>query len=135
MAKKGTEYYVSSAEIREEIDKHRKKPPGTQMSDELGIIFMKIANGLASRPSYINYTFKEEFISDAISKMIMYLDRIDTSKHLNQFGYLNMIAYHCFLQKIAKEKKYSQFKDTLADITWSELDPHSELDETNKERF
>ena len=135
MAKKGTEYYVSSAEIREEVDKHRNKPPGSQMSDELGEIFMKIAKGLASRPSYFNYTFKDEFISDAIFKMIMHLDKINTAKHLNQFGYLNMIAYHCFLQKIKKEGKFTNFKDVLADSVWLELDPHSELEETNKERF
>ena len=135
MAKKGTEYYVSTAELREAIEKHREQPEGTQMSDELGIIFMKIANGFASRPNFFGYTFKDEFVSDAIFKMIKHLDKIDISKGKNPFAYLTMIAYHCFLQKIKKERRFTDFKDVLAEVVWTDLDPHSELEETNKERF
>ena len=37
-----------------------------QISDYIGACFLKIANGLSYRPNFINYTYRQEMISDGI---------------------------------------------------------------------
>jgi len=40
------------------------EPP--RITDYIGSCFLKIANGLSYRPNFINYTYKQEMISDGL---------------------------------------------------------------------
>jgi hypothetical protein len=80
----------------------------------IGECFMKIAEGLSHKPNFINYTYRDEMISDGIENCLMYFDNFDPTKSKNPFAYFTQIIYFAFLRRIQKEKKqlYVKYKST-----------------------
>ena len=66
---------------------------------------MKIANHLAYKSNFVNYTFREEMILDGIENCITYIDNFNPEKSKNPFAYFTQITYYAFLRRIQKEKK------------------------------
>ena len=67
---------------------------------------MKIATHLSYKPNFINYTFREEMISDGVENCLQYIDNFNPDKSKNPFAYFTQIIYFAFLRRIQKEKKY-----------------------------
>ena len=84
-----------------------------QISNYLGECILKIANHLSYRPNFINYTYKEEMISDGIENCLQYIDNFDPEKSKNPFAYFTQIIYYAFVRRIAKEKKQQKIKDRI----------------------
>ena len=80
----------------------RDKPPVT---DYIGECFLKIANHLSYRPNFINYTFRDDMISDGIENCLQYMDNFNPDKSTNPFAYFTQIIYYAFIRRIQKEKK------------------------------
>jgi hypothetical protein len=80
----------------------------------IGECWMKIAEGLSHKPNFINYTYRDEMISDGIENCLMYFNNFDPSKSKNPFAYFTQIIYYAFLRRIQKEKKqlYVKYKAT-----------------------
>ena len=72
----------------------------------VGECIMKIATHLARKPNFVNYTFKEEMISDGIENCLQYIDNFNPEKSNNPFAYFTQIIYYAFLRRIQKEKKH-----------------------------
>ena len=119
--KKKSEHYVNNAEFLEAMKGYRKavnkakkekkeKPPVT---DYIGSCFLKIANHLSYRPNFINYTFRDDMISDGIENCLQYLDNFNPSKSKNPFAYFTQIIYFAFVRRIQKEKKQVTIKQKL----------------------
>ena len=119
--KKKSEHYVNNAEFleamkgyRKEVNKAKKekreKPPVT---DYIGSCFLKIANHLSYRPNFINYTFRDDMISDGIENCLQYLDNFNPSKSKNPFAYFTQIIYFAFVRRIQKEKKQVIIKQRM----------------------
>ena len=119
--KKKTEHYVDNKVFLEEMKKYRKKvlsarkrkrkdPP---INDYIGECFLKIANHLSYRPNFINYTYKEDMISDGIENCLTYVANFDPEKSNNPFAYFTQIIYYAFIRRIQKEKKQIQIKSKL----------------------
>ena len=87
--------------------------PKPQISNYLGECILKIANHLSYRPNFINYTYKEEMISDGIENSLQYIDNFDPEKSKNPFAYFTQIIYYAFIRRIAKEKKQQKIKDKI----------------------
>ena len=85
----------------------RNKPPVT---DYIGSCFLKIANHLSYRPNFINYTFRDDMISDGIENCLQYLNNFNPKKSNNPFAYFTQIIYYAFVRRIQKEKKQSNIK-------------------------
>ena len=79
----------------------------------VGECIMKIATHLARKPNFVNYTFKEEMISDGIENCLQYLDNFNPSKSNNPFAYFTQIIYYAFVRRIQKEKKQVTIKHKL----------------------
>ena len=88
----------------------RDKPPVT---DYIGECFLKIANHLSYRPNFINYTFRDDMISDGIENCLQYMDNFNPDKSNNPFAYFTQIIYYAFIRRIQKEKKQIQIKSKL----------------------
>ena len=88
-------------------NRKRKKPPVTNY---IGECFLKIANHLSYRPNFINYTFRDDMISDGIENCLQYLDNFNPKKSNNPFAYFTQIIYYAFIRRIQKEKKQMQVK-------------------------
>ncbi len=119
--KKKTEHYVDNKVFLEEMKKYRKKvlsarkrkrkdPP---INDYIGECFLKIANHLSYRPNFINYTYKEDMISDGIENCLTYVANFDPEKSNNPFAYFTQIVYYAYLRRISKEKRQMDIKDKL----------------------
>jgi len=113
MAKPKGVHYVSNKEFYEEMVlflKARITDPELQIPDCLGSKIMKICTKLSYRPNFINYTYREEMVGDAIENCITYIGNFKPEKSNNPFSYFTQIAYFAYLRRIAKEKKVTKLK-------------------------
>ncbi len=108
------EFLVALIEYRKAVDKAEKqkkeKPPVTKY---IGECFLKIAQHLSYRPNFINYTFRDDMISDGIENCLQYLDNFNPEKSNNPFAYFTQIIYYAFIRRIQKEKKQTTIKNRL----------------------
>ena len=94
------------------IAKNLNKPVPI-VSNYIGECFMKIANHLSYRPNFINYTYRDEMISDGIENCIQYSYNFNAEKSSNPFAYFTQIIYYAFVRRIQKEKKQSHIKNKM----------------------
>ena len=102
---------VERKELIKEAESVGESKP--QISNYLGECILKIANHLSYRPNFINYTYKEEMISDGIENSLQYIDNFDPEKSKNPFAYFTQIIYFAFVRRITKEKKQQKIKDRI----------------------
>lgn len=117
-------------------DAKKDNKPQPIIPNYIGECFMKIAEGLSHKPNFINYTYRDEMISDAIENCLMYFDNFDPEKSSNPFAYFTQIVYYAFLRRIQKEKKqlYVKYKSTeLQGIL--DANEFSELEDLNIPQF
>ena len=88
-------------------EKNRKKP---DVTNYIGECFLKIANHLSYRPNFINYTYRDDMISDGIENCLQNMNNFDPEKSDNPFAYFTQIIYYAFIRRIQKEKKQMQVK-------------------------
>jgi len=122
MAKKekGT-HYVNNAEFLEAMKEWKNKckeaeelgDPQPPISNYIGECFLKIANHLSYRPNFINYTYREEMISDGIENCLQYASNFNPEKSKNPFAYFTQIIYYAFIRRIQKEKKQQHVKHKI----------------------
>ena len=120
-SEKKKEHYVNNKEFLAAMTEYRKlcteaeesgedKPP---VSNYIGECFLKIANHLSYRPNFINYTFRDDMISDGIENCLQYMDNFDPEKSNNPFAYFTQIIYYAFIRRIQKEKKQQEVKQKM----------------------
>jgi hypothetical protein len=88
-----------------------KKPP--RMPDTIGLVIERIAEGIAQRGNFRNYTFIDEMKRDSIVDCVKAVNLFDVNKlgkegKPNPFGYLSRTVWYAFLGRIASEKKKHQ---------------------------
>ena len=83
-------------------------PP--RISNYLGDCFIKIARHLSYKSNFINYSYKDEMISDAIENCLAVVNNFDPAKSKNPFAYFTQITFFAFVRRIQKEKKQLQTK-------------------------
>jgi len=79
----------------------------------IGECFIKIATHLSYKSNFINYTFRDDMISDGIENCLQYLDNFDPDKSNNPFAYFTQIIYYAFIRRIQKEKKQVTIKNKM----------------------
>ena len=101
------EYYVSPKEFLQQLKTYYETD---DFVDELATSTYKIAVGLSYSPNFINYSYKDEMIGDAVVKMIAAVKnkKFNLESTSNPFSYFTTIAYHAFINRIKKEKKYRE---------------------------
>jgi len=122
-------YYVNGAEFLAEIVEFYDS--GSDMiPNELAIYVKKIADGLSFAPNFINYSYKEDMVGDAIVKMLSALrnKKYDPNNGSNPFSYFTTIAFHAFINRIKKEKKHRDMVSEYQEAVYSEL-VHTEIGE------
>ena len=98
-------------ELRIKAEEEGKKRP--QVTNYIGECYLKIANHLSYRPNFINYTYRDDMISDGIENCLQYMDNFDPEKSRNPFAYFTQIIYYAFIRRIQKEKKQMLVKQKL----------------------
>ena len=116
-------HYVNNAQFLEAMKEWKERckeaeelgEPQPPVTNYIGECFLKIANHLSYRPNFINYTYREEMISDGIENCLQYCSNFNPDKSNNPFAYFTQIIFYAFLRRIQKEKKHLYTKYKLAD--------------------
>lgn len=104
--------YVNPEEFESQIKNYYKQ--GVLTNDLCECVF-KIANRLSYRPNFVNYSFREEMVGDAIERMVFALSnkvyKYDPKKigkngvKGNAFLYFTKIAENAFINRIKIESR------------------------------
>ena len=135
MAKKPKgEHYVNNKEFLQAMIEWRERcvtaenvgEPPPPVTDYIGECFLKIATHLSYRPNFINYTYRDEMISDGIENCLQYVKNFNPEKSKNPFAYFTQIIYYAFLRRITKEKKQTHVRNKIIENTqfesWTTMD-------------
>jgi DNA-directed RNA polymerase specialized sigma24 family protein len=95
-------------EARIEAEESGEEKP--RVTNYIGECFVKIANHLAYKSNFVNYTFRDEMILDGIENCLTYMDNFDPAKSTNPFAYFTQITYYAFIRRIQKEKRQMETK-------------------------
>ena len=114
-------HYVNNAEFLAALIEHRKQCDEAdskgmerpRLPNYVGECILKIANHLAYKPNFINYSYRDDMVLDGIENCIMYAHNFNPDKSSNPFAYFTQIIYYAFLRRIQKEKKQSYIKGRL----------------------
>ena len=134
--KKGSEHYVNNKEFTAAIIEHnsacrladKKGLEKPKISEYIGECIYKIATRLSTRPNFINYTYRDEMICDAIENCIQYIGNFNTEKSNNAFAYVTQICYYAFLRRIQKEKKQVFIKQKSIEESNITMDAYTTID-------
>ena len=139
--KKKSEHYVNNKEFLAAMVEYKKivnkakrnKLKNPPVPDYIGECFLKIANHLSYRPNFINYTYKEEMISDGIENCLQYINNFNPEKSSNPFAYFTQIIYYAFIRRIQKEKKQLYIKYKTMD-TQAAMSENVEISQNDTEQ-
>ena len=117
------DFYAALVERREKLSK-LKEGEELPLSDYIGNCIYQLCNRIGFMPSYINYSFKQEMIGDALENCIRVIDKFDPDKETkspdgkfsnkkNPFGYFTQIAIWAFWRRIDKEKEQAAVRAML----------------------
>tara|TARA_R100001015_G_C4611960_1_gene167426 strand:- start:776 stop:1312 length:537 start_codon:yes stop_codon:yes gene_type:complete len=118
MAKAKKAHYVDNKQLYAVMVEYKKAVNESEESGDIkpqipnyvGRCLLQIANRLATKPNFANYTFKDDMISDGIENCVSYIHNFDPEKSNNPFAYFTQIIYYAFLRRIQKEKKQLYIK-------------------------
>lgn len=129
MKKAKLDPYIRKEDLLKEIQTYKKSG---EITENLGNMLIKIATRYCSKPNFSNYSYKDDFIAEAVSRMVEQLNKIDL-KHpkTNPFAYLTQICHFKFVAKINTEHKYQQTKLKIKEHYIYEFE-HSEGIRMNK---
>lgn len=129
-------HYVDNEKFCEEMTKWKKRvldarevddvdPPSTEF---MGECFLKICEHLIMRPNFINYTFRDDLISDGIENCLLYAHNFNPEKSKNPFSYFTQIIHHAYVRRIVKERKLMHIKYLFVERSGilDELNPDNE---------
>lgn len=116
--KKSGAHYVNNKEFLEAMKEWKERckeaealgDPQPPVTNYIGECFLKIANHLSYRPNFINYTYRDEMISDGIENCLQYASNFNPEKSKNPFAYFTQIIYYAFIRRIQKEKKQQHIR-------------------------
>ena len=98
-------------------------------SNYIGKCILDLAMNYSYKPSFINYTYKDQMVSDAIEACIKYVSSFDPEKSKNPFAYFTTTCHNAFILRIRKEKKQAHIKTALildSSIDVFQLQEHDE---------
>ena len=129
-------YYVNPKEFLALIQEYYEDDENMTLINQLGQAIYKIATGLSFAPNFINYSYKDDMVGDAIVKMYSALKnkKYNVDSGNNPFSYFTTIAFHAFINRIKKEKKHrdmiTQYQESIFDEL-QEILPQGSSSENN----
>lgn len=102
-----SQFYVEPKEFDNCISQYYKTGI---ITDDLALMINKIANKLSYAPNFINYSYRDEMVGDAVVRMMKALiaKKYDLTKgksaSAGPFSYFTKIAFNAFRNRIKKEK-------------------------------
>lgn len=100
-------FYVEPKKFDDEIVSYYESGV---LTNDLAEMINKIAHKLSYAPNFINYTYREDMVGDALIRMFKALmsKKYDREKGTNPFSYFTRIAFNAFRNRIKKEKHMTE---------------------------
>jgi hypothetical protein len=134
MKKKNSVHYVDNKIFFAEIVKYKQKVAEAKelgieeprIPEYIGECIFKIAEKLSTKPCFINYSYRDEMISDGYLNCIQYFKDYNPDIGQNPFAYFTQVIYYAFLRRISSEEKnrytiYKNFQETIVSNYGSDL--------------
>ena len=110
---KAKKNYVNNAKFLEAMVAYKKTVKEAEDSgdsapvipDYIGECLYQIATRLSFKPNFINYSYREDMISDGLENAVICINNFDPEKSKNPFAYFTQVIYYAFIRRIQKEKK------------------------------
>jgi len=123
MARKAKRNYVNNAEFYSAMVDYKQMCKDAEESGEevpripnyIGECIYEIANRLSYKPNFINYSYRDDMISDGIENAVMCVRNFDPDKSKNPFAYFTQVIYFAFIRRIQKEKKQLYVKHKVVE--------------------
>ena len=93
----------------------RKKLPKPPLPDFVAECMMKMANRLSQKAGFVNYTYREDMVGDALESCLRYIHNFNPAKSTNAFAYITQIIHNAFIRRIQKEQKQLYVKMRIVD--------------------
>lgn len=111
-------HYISNKEFTQAIDDYIKLCEVNEASgkeapvipDNIAKQFMALANKLGIRYNFVNYTFRDEMISNAIFACCAKIRKFDIKVSNNAFAYFTNVCWRAMVDVINYEEKMSYIK-------------------------
>lgn len=113
-----TKFYAALKDYRAECARAKEAGlPTPGVPEYVGECFLAIAKHLSYKPNFMNYTFRDDMISDGVENCLVYVANFDPAKSSNPFGYFTQIIYFAFIRRIQREKKHSYIRCKMIEQT------------------
>lgn len=130
-------HYVNNVDFYNALVEFKMK---TKESDDfvaipryIGACINEICKRLSTKANFVNYTYRDEMVGDAVENCVESIHGFDPKKSNNPFAYFTRIAWNAMLRRIAKEKKQTYLKyKNMQNLHLTE-DAHGELHLSNDE--
>lgn len=140
---KGNTNYVDKQEFYDLIverkaliaDHEAKGLDKPKVNDKIGGMILAIATNLSFRYNFINYTYREEMVGDAIETCIRYVDNFDPDKGNNPFAYFTQICYFAMIRRINKEAKQSDIRKKWIEKLGTDIDSYANQGQDNDQTY
>ena len=83
------------------------------MSEELGLMCLKIAEKYSRSNGYQSYSFREDLVAHAVVDMTVAWKKFDASRGNNPFSFLSTVCYYAFLRVLNVERQQRDIRDEL----------------------
>jgi len=93
-------------------DKDLRRP---MLPDYVAECMVKMANRLSQKAGFVNYTYREDMVGDALESCLRYIHNFDPDKSKNAFAYITQIIHNAFIRRIQKEQKQLYVKMKIVD--------------------
>lgn len=105
------------------------------LTDDLADMVQKIAYGLSYAPNFINYSYKDDMVGDALVKMFKALQakKFNIDSEYNPFSYFTTIAYHAFINRIKREAKYHQTIKDYQEYQYDKMMTEGQIPHSNQD--
>lgn len=103
-------YYLSNSILLPAVIASREQ--GKINSDLAGMLLM-LASRYASKPSFANYTFREDMVAEALADLCKNALKFNPEKSSNPFSFYTSCIHNSFLGFLNVEKKQRRIKDQM----------------------
>ena len=138
-SKKLLAHLIERRRLIDEAEANGTEPPPLEKDRYLGETIWAICYNLSYHPSFMNYSFKNDMISDAVENLVRVVDNFNPnaetrSKYPNPFGYFTTIAWYAMARRIQIEEKQQLIKGAIiSEMNIDDLFDTQEIDDDGVE--
>ncbi len=102
--------YLSNKAFYKELMASQKRGV---MSNELGRMFIILANKYSSHWRFSQYTYRDELVGNGIKACCEAFMKFNCKKSRNPFAFFTQVIHNAFLQILNREKRHQRIRDQL----------------------